>query len=311
MTEDKHIEKEVQKVLSTSKDQISLERIGDEHTSPLNSPVIEKDIGGEKGDQTQIQDENWNLWKPKSEGEVSELETEIDFKKQAEQQIENEKKNEPLDAPEQQINGDYNDMDEQEHLSDTEFEMPLSQANQTADALLGITNNILSAGGSFIVKIKKHQEFYEFDQIVDVIDQQNEKNIKRIVLDNEDKTLLRPLLSQVIRKKAKQLTPEQQLMGAVASIMIKKGQTVMEIRAENKILENRLLTIIKEQKEAPEVDIASQKGKEDFSQSQTFENGGEFSAQQFDTDDKENQIITDSNKNENSIIEYADQSEDK
>jgi hypothetical protein len=93
--------------------------------------------------------------------------------------------------------------------------------------------------------------------------------------------------------------------------MIKKGQTVMEIRAENKILENRLLTIIKEQKEATEIVSASENDKEDFTQSQTSEKNVEFSTQQFDTDGNENKGTTDSELDGNSIIEYADHSEDK
>lgn len=310
MAEEKNIANEVKQALTTSQDQIVLETIQGENGSPLNTPVVEKDIGGERPNDAELTDENWNVWKPKNEGEVSELQGDVDYKKTIEHQIENEKDNEPLDAPEQEINEDHLYSDQEHEVSDADFEMPLSQANQTADALLGITNNMLTAGGSFFVKVKKHQEFYEFNEIVEVIDTQNEKNIQRILLDKDDKALLRPLLSQVIRKKAKQLTPEQQLMGAVASIMIKKGQTVMEIRAENKILENRLVTIIKEQKEQTNQDMSSNDYKQDFEVPEETKNNQEFSNDESDEQDKD-VMVAQNDVIENSVTQYAEESETK
>jgi len=56
------------------------------------------------------------------------------------------------------------------------------------------------------------------------------------------------LLIAILKKKAKKLTPEQQLLGAVLSILMKKAQVVMEIRAENEILLDRILDIIREEK---------------------------------------------------------------
>ncbi|EDP94659.1 hypothetical protein U8527_06855 [Kordia algicida OT-1] len=310
MTEESHISTEVKQALTTSKDQIPLEVIQDENGSPLNTPVVEKDIGGERSNDEELKDENWNVWKPKDQGEVSELQGDIDYRKTVEHQIENEKEQEPLDAPEQEINEDELYLESDSQVNEEDFQMPLSQANQTADALLGITNNMLTAGGSFFVKVKKHQEFYEFNEIMDVIDTQNEKNVDRILLDKDDKALLRPLLSQVIRKKAKQLTPEQQLMGAVASIVIKKGQTVMEIRAENKNLENRLIEIIKEQKKQADKGTISTDYKDDFKQSQTPVTDQEFSSDALDDDDK-NVVVAQNEAIENSVVEYADDSETK
>ena len=52
----------------------------------------------------------------------------------------------------------------------------------------------------------------------------------------------------MLKQKAKQLTPEQQLLGAVLSILMKKGQIVMEIKAENEILVDRILDVIREEK---------------------------------------------------------------
>ena len=113
---------------------------------------------------------------------------------------------------------------------------------------MGVTDNVLEVGGGFFIKIKKHKEFYDFEEVIQVIDGQNERNVKRMKLDKEDKALLRPLLAAMLKKKTKQLTPEQQLIGAVLSILMKKARVVMEIRAENEILVDRILDIIREER---------------------------------------------------------------
>ena len=236
---------EIKEALTTSSDDIPFEQVQKEDDSPLNLPVIEKDIGGESANQ---EPKNWNVWKPEKEpNTIDDLKANntTDFRSEVEASVEQEKANEPLDAPEQEINGEGYENDEP--LTDQDFEVPLAQANQAANAILGMTNNMLAVGGGFFVKITKHQEFYEFEEIVKVIDEQNGKNVERVKLDAEDMALLCPLLAQVLRKKAKKLTPEQQLLGAIASILIKKGQIVMEIRAENNLLEQRILDIIREE----------------------------------------------------------------
>ena len=113
----------------------------------------------------------------------------------------------------------------------------------------------MAVGGGFFIKIKKHKEFYDFEEVIQVIEEQNEKNIKRLKLDEEDKILLRPLLISMLKRKAKKLTPEQQLLGAVLSILMKKAQVVMEIKAENEILVERILDVIREEKGYSDQDI--------------------------------------------------------
>lgn len=250
------VAQEVQDALTTNPEEITFESLQGEDSSPLNQPVVEKDIGGERP-VNDDEKKSWNVWKPEKEAKtIEELngQTNTDFRSEVEASVEKEKADEPLDAPEQEINGNGQEDESDEPLTDDDFEVPLAQANQAADALLGMTNNILGVGGGFFVKINKHKEFFEFDEIIQVIDQQNDKNVDRVKLDKEDKALLRPLLAQVLRKKAKKLTPEQQLMGAVASILIKKGQVVMEVRAENSLLEDRILDIIREEKGYSEQD---------------------------------------------------------
>lgn len=257
-----NIAKEVQDALTASPEEINFEQLQNEDSSPLNQPVIEKDIGGERPVETEEEKQkSWNVWKPEQEHKtLDELEpgrsgnTQTDFRSNVEANLEKEKAQEPLDAPEQDINGNGFDTDVDETVTDQDFEVPLAQANQAADAILGMSNNVLAVGGGYFVKIRKHQEFYEFEEIIQVVDQQNDKNVERIKLDKEDQALLRPLLAQVLRKKAKKLTPEQQLMGAVISILMKKAQVVMEVRAENSLLENRILDIVRQEKGDTEID---------------------------------------------------------
>lgn len=257
-----NIAKEVQEALTASPEEINFEQLQNEDSSPLNQPVIEKDIGGECPVETEEEKQkSWNVWKPEQEHKtLDELEpgrsgnTQTDFRSTVEANVEKEKAQEPLDAPEQDINGNGFDTEADETVTDQDFEVPLAQANQAADAILGMSNNVLAVGGGYFVKIRKHQEFYEFEEIIQVVDQQNDKNVECIKLDKEDQALLRPLLAQVLRKKAKKLTPEQQLMGAVISILMKKAQVVMEVRAENNLLENRILDIVRQEKGETEID---------------------------------------------------------
>ena len=245
----KDIEKEVVDVL-TNTEAIDFEHLQAEEISPLNQAVVEKEIPGVHTPK------DWNVWKPEKRATTMENETgsfETQNRNIGKAAVEDD--GHP-DAPEQEIGEDspqgssaqqQNGSGEQSQQQE-EFELPTATAKQAADTLLGMTSNILAVGGSFFVKIKKHKEFYEFEEINELIDTQNTKNVDRIKLDKEDKALLKPPLVQVLKKKAKNLTPEQQLMGAALSIVLRKAQSVMEVRAENELLVERILDIIREEK---------------------------------------------------------------
>ena len=273
------ITQEVQEALTINPEEITLEQLQGEDESPLNQPVVEKDIGGERPMAEAERQKDWNVWKPEREHKTPSASEPLgmesgspkkDFRSTVEANVKQEKVQEPLDAPEQEIDGNGLDAETEDPVTDEDFEMPLAQANQAADAILGMTNNAMAVGGGYFVKIGKHKEFYEFDEIIDVVDKQNEKNVERIKLDKEDQTLLRPLLAQVLRKKAKKLTPEQQLMGAVVSVLMKKAQVVMEVRAENNLLEERILDIIREEKGHSDQDeVTSSKDDDEYIEAQT------------------------------------------
>ncbi|WP_299212596.1 hypothetical protein [uncultured Dokdonia sp.] len=220
------IEKEIQDVLSNTDGDHILEVPISEAQSPLNTAVKTGDIA--------------DVSKKGASEKASFLKTAEDaYAKEQTQKV-------IADAPQQHI-GDHSEHISQENET-TKAVISDKQAMQTAEALLGMADNFLAVGGGFFVKITKHEEFFEFEELVEVIDSQNEKNIRRIRLDQDDKALLTPLLAQVIKNKTKQLSPEQQLLGAIISVIVKKAQTVMEVRAENKSLEGRILQIVREAK---------------------------------------------------------------
>jgi hypothetical protein len=200
----------IENTLKEEGQEIAFEPIPDEAQSPLAEPVIER--------------------------EAKEPLTESPDAKMPEP---------PKDAPEQTIDEKREDEPKKEDKGQ-DFNIPLETAGLLADSILGTVNNlVLELGGGFFVKIKKHKEFYDFDELIQVIDEQNVKNIERIKLDEEDKALLRPLLIQILRKKAKVLTPEEQLIMVSLSILIKKSKLVVEIRSENEILVDRIRDIIR------------------------------------------------------------------
>lgn len=233
----KEVSKEVQQVLSDDSD-IGFEQIAGEDSSPLNAPVIEKDIAGSRQTGTK-QSEVLDDDESETSGDESQYEGDEE---------------DVLDAPEQEIDYEFEDTiegDEEDIEEPDEFQLPTSHAKQAADTFLGMADNFFEIGGGFFVKVKKHTDFYDFDEIIQVIDEHNTKNVKKLRLEKEDKALLKPLLVEVLKKKAKKLTPEQQLMGALISILVKKAQLVVEVRAENEILVDRILQIIREERGAP------------------------------------------------------------
>ena len=59
------IAQEVKDVLTTAPEEITFESIQGEDSSPLNQPVIEKDIGGERPIESDPEKQkSWNVWKP-------------------------------------------------------------------------------------------------------------------------------------------------------------------------------------------------------------------------------------------------------
>ena len=223
----------IETTLKKNPQDIAFEPIPEENDSPLAQPVVEKsntseDVNASKNEGKEPVNPTENKEEPKAKP-----------------------KEKPTDAPEQEIDAEPTDESKDSSGSGTkeeEFSMPLEHAGLMADSIIGTINNtVLEVGAGYFVTIRKHKDFYDFDEVIHVIEEQNVKNIKRIKLDEEDKALLRPLLIHIIRKKAAALSPEKQLLMVALSIIIKKAKVVMEIRSENEMLVERIRDIIRKE----------------------------------------------------------------
>jgi hypothetical protein len=226
----------IEAVLKNDPQDIAFEEIPEENDSPLAQPVVQK--SNTSGDVNA------------SKNDTKETTTSAEEKKEEPKKVMQEK---PSDAPEQEIDAEPTEEEKKESGSGTgngegEFSMPLEHAGLMADSIIGTINNtVLEVGAGYFVTIRKHKDFYDFEEVIQVIEEQNTKNIKRIKLDAEDKALLRPLLIHILRKKAAALSPEKQLLMVALSIIIKKAKVVMEIRSENEMLVERIRDIIRKE----------------------------------------------------------------
>lgn len=229
----------IENVLKQDGQDIEFEPIPEENDSPLAQPVVQK--SNTAGDVSAAKLEAHKTSNPAQsiQGEAQDPIT------SASQQTK-----EPLnDAPEQEVDGEPTEEEKQQMPGqEEEFSIPLEHARLMADSIIGTINNtVLEVGGGYFVTISKHKDFYDFEEIIQVIEEQNVKNIKRLKLDEEDKALLRPLLVHILRKKAAVMSPEKQLLMVALSILIKKTKVVMEIRAENDALVERIRDVIRKE----------------------------------------------------------------
>lgn len=226
----------IETVLKKDAQDIAFEPIPEENESPLAQPVVQKSntSGDVNASKNEAKDTSGTTGEKKEEPKVKAQEK-------------------PSDAPEQEIDAEPTEEEKKDTGSasgngEGEFSMPLEHAGLMADSIIGTINNtVLEVGAGYFVSISKHKDFYDFEELIQVIEEQNVKNIKRIKLDEEDKALLRPLLIHILRKKAAALSPEKQLLMVAISIIIKKAKVVIEIRIENQMLVERIRDIIRKE----------------------------------------------------------------
>lgn len=233
-------EEEIKKALSEQMEDMEFESIPETENSPINEPVKSGEVSTRDSEPAKQP----TSFKALNDGSFY-----------GDQMIVEESENleekdvvdsyEPLDAPEQAVDLSEEDVLNQEPANAPKTEIPDSHVGLAADSLLGVTNNVLEIGGGFFVKIKKTKEILAFEEAIRIVDNQNKRNIQRIKLDEEDQALLRPILIQVLKNRAEELTPEQQLVAAAISILLKKAQLMAEIRSENKELETNIIERIR------------------------------------------------------------------
>ena len=127
--------------------------------------------------------------------------------------------------------------------------VPFEMLKLAANSIFATANNIIGLGAGYFVKIKKHKEFFELDEVIHLIDAQNEKNVNALKLTQDDKDMLMPLVVQVLRNRAKLPTPEQQLLMITLTILMQKARVFMQIRQENQEMTEQILVAIRASRE--------------------------------------------------------------
>lgn len=128
------------------------------------------------------------------------------------------------------------------------FNIPSGSANDLIDFGQKGLNYAIGIFGPMLVGVKLHREFYNYNGFVEQVKEQNEKNTERIKFDNEDIDMIRePLVAMMQEKGIRGLTNGEKLMVGLLMIGVKKAKVIVEIKKENKILENNLLDLIRSQ----------------------------------------------------------------
>lgn len=235
-------EHEIQEALEQGFEQMEFEPIPTEQSSPLNAPVKQGEVG----------EGVVNLSRPPQQVAYASVEapesirSESDRVEEAPPEMDFE---EPLDAPEQEIGEDYNEPHQDEGHEGLEAMDGLDEhIDMNADSFLGMANHLLEMGASPFVKVKKPKEVLNSRRASNRIDEQNQRNIDRLKITDEDKAIIKPALKAVMKKRAKALTPEQLLMAWGVSYLARTATMIPEIRKENKLLHEAILEDLRAEK---------------------------------------------------------------
>lgn len=128
------------------------------------------------------------------------------------------------------------------------FNIPSGSANDLIDFGQKALNYGIGIFGPMLVGVKLHPQFYNFKGVVEEIKEQNEKNTEKIKFDDEDINMIRePIVAMMQEKGIRGLTNGEKLVVGLLMIGVKKAKVIVEIRKENKILENKLMDLIRSQ----------------------------------------------------------------
>ena len=176
---------------------VQWEDVPNEVLSPINEPVKQGEVSGNVIDLSATEP----ILEVDETIDDSQIAEEPEAIKSEEENTVQEPKQEPLDAPEQEIDAEESEEHPTEGTGDN-LNIPDSHSGIAADSVIGVTSHLLEVGAGFFVKIKKEKSFYRFEEVIQQLDSQNEKNVKRFRLDKDDEALLRPILIQVLNAKA-------------------------------------------------------------------------------------------------------------
>lgn len=121
------------------------------------------------------------------------------------------------------------------------FNIPSGSANDLVDFGAQGLNYLIGAFGPMIWGLKKHPQFYNFEGMIEDIDEFNAKISEKLKIDSEDIEMLRkPLVAMMQEKGIRGLTNGEQLLVACLMIGVKKVKVVLEVKKEVKIVEKKL-----------------------------------------------------------------------
>lgn len=153
----------------------------------------------------------------------------------------------PMDAPQQPIG----EPEKEKKASEPQAEIPTDAAMFAAKTFLGMFNNVVALGAGRFIRLEMKEDFYDIEGFATFVDEHNQRNLQRLKLDEEDKEMLQPLIAEMIRKYAVQISVEKQLVAVVVNILIKKAQLFMSLRAENKRAMQKLEALVESAKQNP------------------------------------------------------------
>lgn len=219
---------EIHAALSVSEENIPLEGNLPADESPLNEPVSEGDIGLNQPTDTQTRQNN----RPEA--------CRIEHSEAVDSQ------ESPFDTSGTDTAPPHQETDSIKDQDDRPEPLNERQLGVQADSYLGMVIYLIDMGGGFLVKMKKHPEFCEFEEIVEMIDQMNEQNMKHIQLSEEEKNMLWPLIIEVLRSSTKQMSTQGHLLMSGAVILLTKIRVAMSIHSEMKVQTQNILEAIRE-----------------------------------------------------------------
>lgn len=223
------IEKEIQEALSADGQEIQLETSPNQDVSPLNHPVVEKEApgAGMHGTDPQV------LPGEESNDQGQDI------------------PEEPLDAPEQT----FDQSPEEADIDDGgNVQMEDKEAKIVANSILGMFDSGLALGKP-LVSLKVKPEYFGDEDILAFVEEQNARGLEAITLSGAEKNMLRPPLIEVVKKRAKKVSPEAQLIGLGIMIMAGKAQTMLSLRKDLVAAEERLMNHLNAKQQEEETDI--------------------------------------------------------
>lgn len=130
------------------------------------------------------------------------------------------------------------------------FTLPGGTPEQMIDWAFNGVNLLVRTYGKPVVSIKVHEEFRAYPQMVDTIEDANERNVEKIIFTKQEIELIKaPAVKVMNEAGVKGMTPKEELLAACAIVAAVKAKQISDIRKENKMLTQEIIQFIREENE--------------------------------------------------------------